>query len=119
MRVVRDACKEGLGAMLQQKQEGWETTQHASRVLTEFKQTYLINKLELLAVVWAIENVQNFVCGTEFEVLLDHKGLMPTLTYNWGNKTFHQEFTRWVDRLLPFQFRVRHAPGRTMGMADY
>ena len=26
---------------------------------------------------------------------------------------------RCVDRLLPFQFRVVHAPGRTMGMADY
>ena len=68
--------------MLQQKQEGWETTQHASQVLTEFEQKYLINQLESLAVVWTIENVQNFACGTEFEVLLDHKALMTILTYN-------------------------------------
>ena len=27
--------------------------------------------------------------------------------------------TRWVDRLLPFDFEIEHAPGRTMGLADY
>ena len=27
--------------------------------------------------------------------------------------------TRWVDRLLPFDFSIVHTPGRTLGMADY
>ena len=27
--------------------------------------------------------------------------------------------TRWLDRLLPFEFIVVHTPGRTLGMADY
>ena len=27
--------------------------------------------------------------------------------------------TRWVDRLLPFDFVIVHTPGRTLGMADY
>ena len=38
---------------------------------------------------------------------------------NRGNKTFSSRLTRWVDRLLPFEFEVIHAPGRTLGMADY
>ena len=27
--------------------------------------------------------------------------------------------TRWVDRLLPFDFSIVHTPGRALGMADY
>ena len=120
LRIICDASREGLGAMLQQEQEeGWETTHYASRFLTEFEQKYSINELELLAVVWAVEYFRNFVYGTEFEVVSDHKALTTILRGNRGNKTYSSRLTRWVDRLLPFQFRVVHAPGRTMGMADY
>ena len=76
LRIICDASREGLGAMLQQEQEeGWETTHYASRFLTEFEQKYSINELELLAVVWAVEYFRNFVYGTEFEVVSDHKAL--------------------------------------------
>ena len=36
-----------------------------------------------------------------------------------ANKTFFSRLTRWVNKLLPFQFKLVHAPGRTMGMAEY
>ena len=106
--------------MLPQKQEeGWETTHYASRFLKPFEQKYSITEIELLAVVLAIENFRNFVYGMEFEVVSDHKVLLTIPKDNRGNKTFPSRLTRWVDRLLPFQFKVVHAPGRTMGMADY
>ena len=38
---------------------------------------------------------------------------------NRRSKTFSSRLTIWVDRLLPFQFEVVHAAGRTLGMADY
>ena len=38
---------------------------------------------------------------------------------NQENETFSSRLTRWVDRLLPFQFEVVHVPARTLGMADY
>ena len=44
---------------------------------------------------------------------------MSVLKPNRGNKTFSSRLTRWVDRLLPFEFEVIHAAGRTLGMADY
>ena len=44
---------------------------------------------------------------------------MRVLKDNRANKTYSSRFTRWVDRFLPFQFKVVHAAGRTMGMADY
>ena len=62
---------------------------------------------------------RNYVYGTEFEVVTDHKALVSILKGNRGNKTYSSRLTRWVDQLLPFQFSIRHEPGRTLGMADY
>ena len=36
-----------------------------------------------------------------------------------SNKTYSSRLTRWVDRLLPFDSQIFHAPGRTIGIADY
>ena len=106
--------------VLQQKPGAeWEITHFASQFLTEIEKKYSINELELLAVVWSIENFRIFVYGTEFEVVTDHKALTTILRNNRADKTFSSRITRWVDRLLPFQFNVVHAPGRTIGIADF
>ena len=36
-----------------------------------------------------------------------------------SNKTYQSRLTRWVDRLLPYQFKITHIPGRDMGIVDY
>ena len=115
-RIICDASKQGLGAVLQQKQQDgkWRPTRFASR-LTNFEMKYSIEELELLAIVWAIENVY----GVQFKLVYDHKALMSVHKPNRGNKTFSSRLTRWVDRLLPFDFEVVHVAGRTLGMADY
>ena len=69
--------------------------------------------------MWAIEYFKNYVYGVPFKVVSDHKALMSVLKPNRGNKTFSSRLTRLVDRLLPFEFEVIHAAGRTLGMADY
>ena len=107
--------------MLQQQQDNQELkpVSFASRFLTNFEAKYSINELELLAVVWAMEHFRNYVYGVKFQVLSDHKALPSVLRPNRGNKTFSSRLTRWVDRLLPFEFEVIHAPGRVLGFADY
>ena len=49
----------------------------------------------------------------------DHKVLQSALKANKGNKIFSSRLTRWVNRLLPFDFSLIHAPGRTIGLADH
>ena len=49
----------------------------------------------------------------------DQKALTATLKEIRANDTFSSSLTRWVDRLLSFQFTVKHEPGRTFGLADY
>ena len=76
LRIVSDVSKERLGAVLQQKaDEGWQAIHFASRFLTPFEQKYSINQLELLAVVWSAEIFRSYVCGTNFEIVSDHKAL--------------------------------------------
>ena len=120
IRIVCDASKAGLGAVLQQQDEiGWRPIHFASRFLTPLEENYSINELELLAVVWAIEHFKNYLYGIKFQVVSDHKALATVLKGNKGNKTYSNRLTRWVDRLLPFDFDIFHAPGRTIGIADY
>ena len=121
LRIICDASKQGLGAVLQQQQDNqeWKPVSFASRFLTNFEAKYSINELELLAVVWAIEHFRNYVYGVKFQVISDHKALASVLRPNRGNKTFSSRLTRWVDRLLPFEFEVIHAPGRVLGFKDY
>ena len=120
LRIISDASREGLGAVLQQKtEEAWRATHFASRFLTTFEQKYSIIELELLAVKWATQNFRMYVYGTHFEVVSDHKTLTSILKGNMANKTYSSRLTRWVDRLLPFQFTVTHSPDRAIGMADY
>ena len=44
---------------------------------------------------------------------------MTALKDNRAKKVYSSRLTRWVDILLPLQFKVVHAAGKTMGMADY
>ena len=120
LRITCDASKQRLGAVLQQNEENsWRPIAYASKFLTDFEPKYSIDELELLALVWSVEHFKNYVYGSEFEIVSDHKALKSVLKASKFNKTFPSRITRWVDRLLPFDFTVVHTTGRTLGMADY
>ena len=36
-----------------------------------------------------------------------------------SNKSYNSRLTRWIDRLLPFDFNIEHIPGAKMGLVDY
>ena len=73
----------------------------------------------MVAAVWAIELLENYVCGVKFQVISDHKALASVLKPNRSNEIFSSRLERWVDRLLPFEFELIHAPVRVLGFADY
>ena len=79
---------------------------------------YSKNELELLGVVWATEHFKNYLYGAEFEIVTDHKALLSALNANQSNKTMHSRLTRWINRLLPFNFKIKHIPGKEMGFTD-
>ena len=36
-----------------------------------------------------------------------------------SNKSYNSRLTRWIDRLLPFDFNIEHISGAKMGLVDY
>ena len=36
-----------------------------------------------------------------------------------SNESYNSRYTRWVDRLLPLNFEVKHLPGTRMALVDY
>ena len=66
------------------------------------------------------EYFQNYVLGRKFLIVRDHKALVSLLNRNnKKNKTMFSRLTRWLDRLIPFDFQVEHKPGAKFGFADY
>ena len=104
------------------------TTKRGGRVDTDcirfqiFQHTRKKNstiELELLAVVWSVDQFKHYLLGKEFVIATDHKKLVSALDEHKSNKTYQSRLTRWVDRLLPYQFKVSHLPGKDMGIVDY
>ena len=64
-RVKCDASHDGLGATLEQKiDEGlWVPISFASRLLNVEEEKRSTNKLELLAVVWAVDGYKHYPFG--------------------------------------------------------
>ena len=109
--------KKGLGACLELKHGStWKSVSYASRFLSRLEEGYNTNALELLAIVWAFEHFKYYICGNKFELQTDHKQFLSALKNNRGNKAYQSRLSRWVDRLLPFNFTIEHIPGKKRGI---
>ena len=78
-----DALKEGLGAVLSQKQEdGWfHLVAYGSRMLTTHEKNYHSTKLEFLALKWAItEHFKEYLLYQPFLVKTDNNPMMYIMT---------------------------------------
>ena len=80
---------------------------------------YSTNELELLAIVCALEHFKYYLYGNKFTLQTDHQALLSALKNNRGNKIYQCRLSRWVDRLLPFNFNIEHIPEKNMGFVDY
>ena len=109
-RVITDASPVGLGAVLVQVQNGVERVIcYASRSLTEVEKRYSQTEKEALGIVWACERLHMYLYGTDFEILTDHK----PLEFIYSKKSQPSaRVNRWVLRLQPYRFTVRHIPGK-------
>ena len=112
-----DASKEGLGAVLSQKQsDGWyHPVAFGSHSLTPVEKNYHSTKLEFLVLKWNVtEHFKEYLAYAPFVVWTDNNPLTYMLTTPNLDATGHQ----WVGTLASFQFELKYQKGTDNGAVD-
>ena len=112
-----DASKEGLGAVVSQKQSDgrYHPVTFRSCSLTPLEKNYHSSKLEFLVLKWSItEHFKEYLVYLPFVVWTDKNPLTYVLTMSNLDATGHQ----WVSALASFQFKLEYQKGTDNGPAD-
>ena len=118
--VHTDACHDGLGAVLYQKQgEEMRVISYASRTLTPAERNYNMHagKLEFLALKWAITDKfsEYLINGPPFVVITDNN----PLTYVQTTAKLNATGLRWIAELANYQFSLKYRCGKKHTDADF
>ena len=112
-----DASKEGLGAVLSQKQDDgcYHPIMSGSHSLTPSEKNYRSSKLEFLALKGSFtEHFKEYLTYALFMVRTDNNPLTYILTTPNLDATGH----RWVGMLASFEFTLEYQKGADNGVAD-
>ena len=112
-----DASKEGLGAVLSQKQDDarFHPVTFGSRSLMPAEKNYHSSKLEFLALKWGImEHFREYLAYAPFVVKMDNNPLTYILTTPNLDATGHH----WVGALASFEFKLEYQKGSENGAAN-
>ncbi len=119
-RLLTDACRLGLGFVLQQEHHGdWKLIQAGSRFLTDAETRYAVIELELLAVAWATKKCRVFLSGLpSFTVITDHNPLVPILNNHRLDEIENPRLQRLRTHLLAYNFVAKWQKGKENNAAD-
>ena len=112
-----DASKDGLGAVLSQKQDDgrYHPVAFGSRSLTKSEKNYHSSKLEFLALKWAVADYfYEYLGYGPFVVRTDNN----PLTYIMKTPNLDATGHRWVGSLAKFNFELEYQKGKDNTVAD-
>jgi hypothetical protein len=109
--VCIDACKEGLGGVL--NQNGFVLC-YESRKLKEHERHYANHDLDLVAIVHALRKWRHYLIGKRFELRKYHNGLK----YLFDHPTLNARQSRWLEFLSEYDFNIKHIKGKERKVVD-
>lgn len=114
--LTTDASNYALGAVLSQGEVGRDRPiAYISRVLDKTEENYAANEKEMLAIVWALDTLRNYLYGArKIKIFTDHQ----PLTFALGNRNFNAKLKRWKARIEEYNHELFYKPGRTNFVAD-
>ena len=120
-RICTDASRQGIGFFLQQQSPTgqWTLVQAGSRFLSSAESRYVIIKLELLAVAWAISKCNVFLMGLQhFQIITDHNLLIPILNSHRLDEIENPRLQRLRTKLMAYNFTAAWCKGAINSAPD-
>jgi hypothetical protein len=109
--VCTDACKEGLGGVL--NQDGFVIC-YESRKLKEHEKNYATHDLELVEIIHTLRKWRHYLMGRIFELRTDHN----SLKYLFEQPTLNVRQSMWLEILCKYDFDINHIKGKENKVAD-
>ena len=110
-----DASAIGIGAVLQQMQDGEEKViAYGSKKLNKQQRRYCVTRRELLAIVVFLREFHHYLLGRPFSIRTDHNSLTWLLRF----KEPQGQLARWMEYIYQFNFSIVHRNGSQHTNAD-
>lgn len=110
--LTTDASSKALGAVL--SQNGRPVTM-ISRTLNKTEENYATNERELLAIVWALQNLRHYLYGVQnIHIYTDHQPLI----FSISNRNPNTKLKRWRAFIEEYSPQFHYKPGKENKVAD-
>lgn len=110
--LTTDASNYAIGAVLSQQNK---PITFLSRTLNKTEESYAANEKEMLAIIWALNSLRNFLYGSrKVKIFTDHQ----PLTYALSHKNSNSKMKRWKAILEEYNYELKYKPGTTNVVAD-
>lgn len=110
--LTTDASNYAIGAVLSQ---GKNPITFISRTLNATEQNYATNEKEVLAIVWALQKLRNYLYGiADLTIYTDHQSLI----YSISDKNPNTKLKRWKNFIMEFGAEIKYKPGKENIVAD-
>lgn len=110
--LTTDASSHRIGAVLSQ---GGRPITMLSRCLEEGEIDFAVNERELLAIVWALKKLRNFLYGVNnINIFTDHQ----PLTFTCSEKNTNAKIKRWKAFIEDHNAKLFYKPGKENYVAD-
>lgn len=109
----------GLGFALMQKHgDCWRLVQCGSRFLTDTESRYSVIELEMLALVWSVRKCRTYLAGLKFDVVVDHRPLIPILNHKLLMDIENPRLQRLRQLLMAYSFTASWRSGNKHCIPD-